>query len=174
MHGCDVALRFSAYSFLRIAQVFIVMLALCQASFVSAAGPHDFTSDGCSLFPDGTVADRAKWCDCCFEHDIAYWRGGTQDERRAADARLKECVLDRTKNAALAEMMYLGVRAGGHPAFPTWYRWAYGWQYGRGYEPLTDEERRQTDERLAEYRRRHPAGYCGEHRLLREKKKDEQ
>lgn len=119
-----------------------------------------FTSDGCSLFPDGTVNHRSLWCDCCFNHDIAYWRGGSEDERREADKTLRRCVLDRTGNAALAEAMHDGVRLGGNPVFPTWYRWGYGWGYGRGYRPLTEEEQKRVADRLDDYRKTHPSGYC--------------
>jgi hypothetical protein len=136
----------------------------CLSGCASAAASNlaDFTSDGCSLFPDGTVGDRAKWCRCCLQHDIAYWRGGTEEERKDADRALRKCVRERTDDKALAETMYLGVRAGGHPAFPTWYRWAYGWPYGRGYQPLTDEERKQAQTKLDEYVKKHPEGYCSE------------
>jgi hypothetical protein len=58
--------------------------------------------------------------------------------------------------------MYLGVRSGGHPVFPTWYRWGYGWTYGRGYKPLTGEEQKRVSKKLEEYTGKHPAGYCGE------------
>ena len=127
-----------------------------------AADLKDFTSDGCSLFPDGTMGDRAKWCECCLQHDIAYWRGGAEQERKTADEALRACVLERTRDKALAETMYLGVRAGGHPVFPTWYRWGYGWTYGRGYKPLTEQEQQEVREKQDDYGSKHPAGYCGE------------
>jgi protein tyrosine phosphatase (PTP) superfamily phosphohydrolase (DUF442 family) len=132
---------------------------------VEAADLRPFTSDGCSLFPDGTPRDRTQWCDCCLDHDIAYWQGGTAEERVKADEGLRDCVLERTHDKGLAETMYVGVRAGGHPAFPTWYRWGYGWSYGRGYKPLTDAEKKQVLERIDEYRQEHLEGYCGEHGL---------
>lgn len=115
-----------------------------------------FRSDGCSLFPDGTIKDRNLWCDCCLEHDIAYWRGGTEEERIKADEALKSCVEKKTGSPELAQVMYQGVRLGGSPAFLTWYRWGYGWPYGRGYEPLTEAERKSIDKRLEEYNK---AGY---------------
>ena len=130
----------------------------CASATASELG--DFTSDGCSLFPDGTISDRDKWCDCCLQHDIAYWRGGSEEERKDADKALLACVLERTGEKTLARTMYLAVRAGGHPAFPTWYRWAYGWPYGRGYQPLNAEEQQQAKERLRDYWKKHPEGFC--------------
>jgi hypothetical protein len=91
---------------------------------------------------------------------MAYWRGGSADERNQADKDLRACVMQRTGNKALAEMMYDGVRVGGSPVFPTWYRWGYGWKYGRGYTPLTEEEQRQVADMLDSYRKSHPLGYC--------------
>jgi hypothetical protein len=140
----------------------ILALVILVGGCVSATGLKDFTSDGCSLFPDGDFSDRNLWCDCCFTHDIAYWRGGTEQAREQADQDLRHCVQKRTNNRVLAQLMYEGVRAGGHPAFPTWYRWGYGWQYGRGYEPLTEKEQQQVREKIESYRVKHPSGYCGE------------
>ena len=40
----------------------------------------DFTSDGCSLFINSTFANPDLWEDCCTLHDMAYWRGGTEEE----------------------------------------------------------------------------------------------
>jgi len=134
------------------------LFAFCASATAADIAP--FSSDGCSLFPDGTFKDRAMWCECCFEHDIAYWQGGTEAERLASDEKLRDCVQERTGDKALAETMYLGVRAGGHWVFPTWYRWAYGWSYGRGYAPLTVEERQQAAGKLQEYSENHPGGYC--------------
>jgi hypothetical protein len=144
--------------------LYLTALVLLSTATVNSAGSasvlHDFKSDGCSLFPDGDLEHRDLWCDCCFAHDFAYWQGGTQKERKKADETLRDCVIDRTHNKALAVLMYDGVRTGGHPAFPTWYRWAYGWNYGRGYKALTDEERQQAKEKLNEYFNKYPAGYC--------------
>jgi len=71
-------------------------------------------------------------------------------------------VRERTGDRALAETMYLGVRAGGHPAFPTWYRWAYGWPYGRGYKPLTANEKDLVNAKIDTYWKHYPDGYCKE------------
>jgi hypothetical protein len=145
--------------------IVVAMWIVALFAYSTPAGTadlKDFISDGCSLFPDGTISYRAEWCECCLRHDIAYWRGGTEEERKQADATLKDCALERTGDKVLAETMYLGVRAGGHPVFPGWYLWAYGWPYGRGYKSLNDEEQESVRTKLADYEKYHPGGYCSE------------
>ena len=144
--------------------VLLATLLLACSSAFGAAHIRPFSSDGCSLFPDGTHSDRNKWCDCCFTHDLAYWQGGSEADRLAADEALRDCVQQRSGDAALAETMYLGVRAGGSPAVPTGYRWAYGWDYGRGYRPLNTEEKEQVEHQLKTYADQHPQGYCQDDR----------
>lgn len=90
--------------------------------------PAAFTTDGCSLWPDGT------WQACCVEHDVVYWCGGPAARRQAADADLRACVL-RSSSSTMATAMYWGVRAGGHPWWPVPWRWGYGWPWPRGYDP---------------------------------------
>tara|TARA_Y100000588_G_scaffold301819_1_gene323841 strand:- start:405 stop:875 length:471 start_codon:yes stop_codon:yes gene_type:complete len=114
----------------------------------------DFKSDGCSLFVDGNFKDKELWKCCCFEHDLAYWRGGTVAERKAADIKFRECVLKKTGDETLARVMYEAVRAGGSPYFPTWYRWGYGWPIGRGYKELSKAEMTAVQRKLQEYRAR--------------------
>jgi hypothetical protein len=159
--------RFPSALLLLLALLTLLTLTACCGQARQAVGIAPFTSDGCSLFPDGTLKDRFRWCDCCQSHDLVYWQGGSAEERKLADAALRDCVLVRTDNRALAETMYLGTRAGGHPAFPTWYRWGYGWPYGRGYQPLSDAEKLQVQERILDYTQQHPAGYCVERAEVR-------
>jgi hypothetical protein len=86
-----------------------------------------FLTDGCSRFPD------TSWnVECCIEHDIAYWCGGTPEQRKAADAAFGECVAGNSFGA-MGNSMELGVRVGGHPLWPTHYRWGYGHAYSPGY-----------------------------------------
>jgi hypothetical protein len=92
-----------------------------------------FVTDGCSSWLDDGWAEP-----CCVDHDIHYWCGGSAQERRAADTALRRCIRER-QPSWLAGLMWLGVRLGGHPIFPTHYRWGYGrvWQacYGDEAEP---------------------------------------
>ncbi|OUR95524.1 hypothetical protein A9Q84_15695 [Halobacteriovorax marinus] len=100
---------------------------------------NPFMSDGCSAWPDGTQAKPKAWLKCCFNHDLAYWRGGTEKERDIADDSLKVCLRDTFSNT-LAILMYMGVRFWGKPNYKTSYRWGFGWNYDRGYLPLSEEE----------------------------------
>ena len=99
-----------------------------------------FTTDGCSAFPDGTVQQQTLWLDCCIKHDLAYWAGGSYDERLQADQALDNCVA-KAGEPEIARVMLAGVRVGGSPYFPTTFRWGYGWFYPRGYQELSDDER---------------------------------
>ncbi|NBB78451.1 MAG: hypothetical protein GVY36_03270 [Verrucomicrobia bacterium] len=121
----------------------------------------DFTSDACSLFPDRSLIDSKDWCACCVEHDIAYWQGGTAEQRLAADEELRACVLEKTADPVLADAMFNGVRFGGSPYFHNWYRWGYGWSDGRTYQALTLEEERLVTEKLIDYYRSDPPSPCG-------------
>ncbi len=48
-----------------------------------------FSSDGCSLLMDGTFENPELWKECCLTHDIAYWKGGTEENRHEADLAFK-------------------------------------------------------------------------------------
>ncbi len=142
-----------------LALLLALLLGAC-ASAQAPAGLSPFSTDGCSLFPDRSLLSGVDWCRCCVAHDLVYWRGGTAEERLEADQALRACVLQATGNTALAELMYAGVRTGGGPYFYTRYRWAYGWPYGRGYEPLSPEERERAAALQANYLAAHPAPSC--------------
>jgi hypothetical protein len=117
--------------------------------------PNSFTTDGCTLFPDGT------WQSCCVEHDMAYWCGGRAEERRIADIEVKACVGKKGGGSA-AVIMYWGVRLGGVPWLPTYWRWGYGWSWPHGY---TDGEGRRVRRevnaaQMSLVRTDGSAGYC--------------
>ena len=65
----------------------------CQEVKVANPTPElaDFTSDGCSMFIDGTFEKPELWKECCLLHDMAYWRGGTEEEEeeKLADQKLE-------------------------------------------------------------------------------------
>lgn len=87
----------------------------------------DFVTDGCSSSPDGS------WVECCIEHDISYWCGGSYEERVEADAALGECVTEKGFGVLHGAITELGVKIGGHPMFPFKWRWGYGDRYNGWY-----------------------------------------
>lgn len=117
----------------------IALLGVCCACYASDH-LQPFATDGCSSFPDGTNNHETLWRLCCVTHDVAYWRGGTYDERLEADRALKRCVEERGESK-IAKLMYSGVRVGGTPYSPTPFRWGFGWPYPRGYKALTEAEK---------------------------------
>ncbi len=124
--------------FFRLALPVMLSLAACG----HRPGLRPFTTDGCTLFPDSSRGH--DWHQCCTEHDHKYWQGGTKADRRQADLDLRNCVASAGR-PKLATLMLLGVRAGGTPYLPTYFRWGYGWPYLRGYGPLLDEEKKLVD-----------------------------
>lgn len=132
------------------------LLVAALAGCGSTSRLQPFTTDGCSMFPDRDVLAGKDWRCCCVAHDVAYWRGGTAQARRAADAALQACVRAATQEPALGLTMQAGVRTGGTPYLPTSFRWGYGWGYGRFYRPLTAVEEAQADVLLADYRAGQP------------------
>ncbi|MFY8350521.1 hypothetical protein AAEU29_08320 [Pseudoalteromonas sp. SSM20] len=128
----------------------IVLLAL--AAFTNSAYANQlkpFTSDGCSAFPDGTFEQNTLWLNCCVAHDLAYWQGGTYQQRKDADIELQECVA-AVGEKQIANLMLAGVRVGGSPFFPTTFRWGYGWPYPKLYGELSKEEMAQVTAHLDE------------------------
>ncbi len=90
--------------------------------------PGDFVFDGCTLFPEqllGLDLTRA-----CLEHDIAYWAGGTAEERNVADLAFKTAVAEAGKaGTILAPLAYTGVYLFGNTWFTRIFNanWGFGW-----------------------------------------------
>ncbi|TJY61178.1 hypothetical protein E4T66_10300 [Sinimarinibacterium sp. CAU 1509] len=140
--------------------MFLIVAMLNLSGCASTSMLRPFTTDACSLFPDGDAEDASRWSECCVAHDQLYWRGGTATQRRHADVALRDCVLAHTGRQHLADLMFRGVRIGGSPLLPTPFRWGYGWRYGRGYAPLTPDEQRMADEKHAEYSLKRSEAAC--------------
>ncbi|MCK6599108.1 MAG: hypothetical protein L6Q37_12145, partial [Bdellovibrionaceae bacterium] len=100
-----------------------------------------FTSDGCSLSPNSFF--ESQIASCCQFHDVAYWLGGTEEMKNDADQELASCIKSKVSQeygdipAKIVSKSYkLGVDVGGSNKMPSTYRWGYGWNYLRPYEPL--------------------------------------
>jgi len=88
---------------------------------------HPFVTDGCTFILDSWSAGTS-WLECCVEHDIAYWCGGSAERRREADKQLRQCV-SREHSGWMGAILWLGTRTGGHRLVPTRWRWGYGHDY---------------------------------------------
>ncbi|MCW9048385.1 MAG: hypothetical protein OQK46_09940 [Gammaproteobacteria bacterium] len=128
---------------------FILLFLISTTTLASEIKP--FTSDGCSAFPDGTFRQQSLWNNCCFLHDLAYWKGGTEKQKNTADYDLELCV----KNVGaphIAKLMLAGVKVGGSPVLNSSFRWGYGWPYGRGYKALSRADKLQVVNKLEAFK----------------------
>ena len=140
--------------------LFASLVSMLLAGCVSQDPLQPFTTDGCSMFPDRSLINSSDWCECCVNHDLAYWRGGSAEARLKADQALAACVQRASNSRPLADLMLAGVRSGGGPYFFTPYRWGYGWTFGKAYVNLTPAENAAADALEREYRVAHPALTC--------------
>ena len=128
---------------------FVIVLLVAGISLVTLSSQANdlkpFSTDGCSMWIDGTLEQPNLWRHCCVAHDLNYWIGGTEAEREASDARIQSCV-QLALGPRMADYMYSNVRWGGSPYWMSTYRWGYGWDYFdglwmRGYKtPTLDEQ----------------------------------
>ena len=88
--------------------------------------PKPFASDGCTGWFD-------EWRGVslytpCFLHDLKYWAGrpGESVERLVADAELMIDVARALGSTEMAEVMFRGVRIGGHEGFRASFSWGFG------------------------------------------------
>jgi hypothetical protein len=96
-----------------------------------------FTTDGCSggmsWFWRTFFRREPPWEGACVEHDKAYWQGGCSLSRFKADAALGAAVHAKGW-PIMAVVMFVAVRAGGHPRWPVRWRWGYGCKYPSRYK----------------------------------------
>jgi hypothetical protein len=141
-----------------------------SASSHSKSVLSPFSTDGCSMWIDGTPRQPSLWRHCCVAHDKAYWIGGTAHERRKADQALQVCVRGLA-GRVMGDYMYTFVIPGGSPYWLMPYRWGYGWSYlengmPRGYKTLSDSElaqvnalASQTEKTIADDAATHPINF---------------
>lgn len=95
-----------------------------------------FKSDGCSWWPDEWKAasgERVSIYPRCFKHDLWYWCGHSekgnikeQIVRFKADTELVIGVVEDTERIDLGDMMWSGVRIGGHERWHMPFSWSFG------------------------------------------------
>src|SRR5210317_1899482 len=85
-----------------------------------------FVSDGCT----GWVNEwkGISIYPACFLHDLKYWAGypGEKVERLVADAELMIDVARLLGSTKMAELMFHGVRVGGHEKLKCAWSWGFG------------------------------------------------
>jgi hypothetical protein len=120
-----------------------------------------FTTDGCSDFFDGVPMAEVKiWRHCCVIHDLRYWMGGMEGDKRTADLRLASCVNEAAGEHIIdvGNWMYYAVNLFGGP---TWgpvanvasWRWAYGWPVEESsYAELAPEQIKSIQRELGKVR----------------------
>lgn len=96
------------------------------------------------MSPNGPSEKPDAFLECCVQHDLAYWQGGTLEQKEQADLELKACI---TKNSdeAIGNLYWQGVRWGGGPQFKTPFRWGYGWTHHQGYQSLSPAQQKAVD-----------------------------
>lgn len=100
-----------------------------------------FTSDGCSMSPDGLplTEKNQAWIQCCVVHDTHYWMGGTAEQRESADNELGRCIAEKGYKE-IGQSFTAAVKYFGGPDSSQTFRWGYGWNYRRPYKPLDQSE----------------------------------
>ena len=127
--------------------VFILLLPL----FGFAKGEemelsHPFKTDFCTGWLDGTF--EYDWSECCLKHDLAFWAGGTLEDRNAMDKNLRQCVRDKA-NDFYATIIYFGVRAGRYsPVKLESKKWGNAWGKEFTKRELTTREIQQLENSL--------------------------
>jgi hypothetical protein len=105
-----------------------------------SANMTPFSSDYCTSYVEGTRQQPQLWKHCCLEHDLYFWAGGSLDDRKAIDLRLKSCVA-ATGARTQAELMYLAVSIGGtSPIRFKTKQWGHGWGERERYLSLSASE----------------------------------
>ena len=101
-----------------------------------------FKTDGCSAGMSTAwrllFGHPPPWEGHCVAHDERYWAGGTAAARRHADAILF-ADMARMGHPVWARIMWLAVRAGGHPLLPFPWRWGYGWKFPASYGRFVED-----------------------------------
>lgn len=113
-----------------------------------------FSTDGCSMSPNSSVDPKrllaesglnvVQIVDCCVEHDVAYWLGGSLRDKNAADAKFKMCVAEKAGDF-VADKYFRGVAFGGTANGFTTFRFGYGWDVRRIYRPISAQEMEQAE-----------------------------
>lgn len=107
-----------------------------------------FSTDYCTKYPEGTRAQPELWKHCCLEHDLYFWAGGLQADRRVVDLQLRSCV-EATGALNHARLIYAAVTVGGSsPVRFKTKQWGNAFVERPRYQALSEAETRLLIEHL--------------------------
>jgi hypothetical protein len=119
--------------------IFLLFCTLTPGSSYSAE-LAEFKTDYCTFFPEGTMSKPRLWEDCCLQHDLVYWAGGTSEMQDLSDIELRKCVTKKSSRF-YGNLMYRGVRLGHYSPIKSKTRWGHGWGDKRSFQKLTRYEK---------------------------------
>ncbi len=102
--------------------------------------PKPFATDFCTMYKEGSVNRPDAWKHCCVEHDLYFWAGGSQKDKKKTDLRLKSCV-EKSGYPGQARLIYTAVTIGGASPFHIKDKqWGNAWDNRPRYLSLSEEE----------------------------------
>lgn len=102
-----------------------------------------FVTDGCTMFPDGTIKEPKLWYNCCLAHDLVYWLGGSKELQKQADQELRECVSE-VSSGIRANLMYIGVRLGHYSPIKNKYQWGWGRPNSKPFSSISENHKKEA------------------------------
>lgn len=120
--------------------ILLASLISCAAIAQNNGNLKPFLTDYCTGYAEGTRQKPDLWKHCCVEHDLYFWAGGSRDDRKQTDLRLRHCV-EATGEMEVARLIYAAVTIGG--ASPIRFKtkeWGHAFEKRERYLSLTQQE----------------------------------
>lgn len=101
----------------------------------------DGWSGGLSFLWKFFTGKQEPWYDACVEHDWAYYKGGTEEDRKKADLELRRSI-EATGHPIWGFFIYWAVRIFGSSHWPNALKWGfrYNWYTDYGYREVDDKK----------------------------------
>jgi hypothetical protein len=124
---------------MKILSIFLLFLTLNSYADQDLV-PNPFATDFCTMYKEGPANKPDAWKHCCVEHDLYFWAGGSLEDKKTTDLRLKSCV-DKSGYPGQARLIYTAVTIGGaSPIHIKDKQWGNAWVNRIRYLSLTEEE----------------------------------
>ena len=119
--------------------IYCILLFSISFSSYSREFVQEFKTDQCTFWFDSFF--KSDWSHCCEKHDLYYWIGGSEDNRRDVDYNLYKCVQEKS-NSLNSLLMFIGIQIG---KISPWKfknkKWGNAWN-SNPYEDLKSEEKK--------------------------------